>query len=51
MSPILSITFLISLVHGDYGDIYQLSQNMSVNNFQGSVILSEIEKSKKNLNH
>ena len=46
MCPVLLITFLFSSVRGDYGDIYQMSSNMSVSNFYGSVILTEIERSK-----
>ena len=45
MCPVLLITFLISSVRGDYGDIYQMSSNISVSNFYGKVILTEIERS------
>ena len=47
MCLILLTTFLyvFSSVQGDYGDIYQMSRNISVSNFDGRVIMTEIESS------
>ena len=44
---ILSTTFqyVFSSVQGDYGDIYQMSRNISISNFDGRVIMTEIERS------
>ena len=48
MCLILLTTFLyvFSSVQGDYGDIYQMSRNISISNFDGRVIMTEIERSK-----
>ena len=52
MCPVFLITFLLPSVRGDYGDIYQMSRNISVSNFYGRVILTEIERSiKKYINY
>ena len=53
MCLILLTTFLLilSAVQGDYGDIYQMSRNISVSNFDGRVILTEIERSKLKFTH
>ena len=47
MCLILLTTFLyvFSSVQGDYGDIYQMSRNISISNFDGRVIMTEIERS------
>ena len=42
---LILITFLLSSVQGDYGDIYQISRNISVDNFNGRVVMAEIERS------
>ena len=50
MCLILLTAFLLIFssvqVQGDYGDIYQMSKNISVSNFDGRVIMTEIERSK-----